>query len=159
RASPGRAQVMALGDHAATRIRLDPPPADSGVPPPHLNYCGGKVIQNARVVQVLYGSGTYIPEVTSTSGVNMATAYTRMDKSGVFKWLSEYSTSSPQQFIGEGSFGGSVQISPAASNDGSSITDANIQAELAAQINSGALPAPTDNHVYMVHFPAGHTII
>src|ERR1044071_2359195 len=50
----------------------------------HLFYQGGKVIQSVRVVQVLYGSGTYIPELTSTSGVNMA--------SGLFDWLHEYDT-------------------------------------------------------------------
>src|SRR5512140_2909830 len=39
-----------------------------------LIYRGGKVIQNVNVVQVLYGSGPYIPELTSTTGVNMRSA-------------------------------------------------------------------------------------
>ena len=124
----------------------------------HLFYQGGKVIQNVRVVQVLYGSGTYIPELTSTSGVNMASAYTQMVTSGLFDWLHEYDTTSPAQSIGRGSFLGSVQITPATSRNGSTIDDSAIQEELAAQINAGTLTAPTDNVVYMMHFPAGKTI-
>ena len=38
---------------------------------------------------MLYGSGTYIPQLTSTSGVNMASAYTQMVTSGVFDWLND----------------------------------------------------------------------
>ena len=124
----------------------------------HLTYYGGKVIQDVKVVQVLYGSGTYIPQLTSTSGTNMASAYTQMVTSGVFDWLSEYNTSSPAQTIGRGSFGGAVQIAPASSRDGSTITDASIQAELAAQIQAAHLAAPNDNTIYMIHFPAGKTL-
>jgi hypothetical protein len=124
----------------------------------HLFYQGGKVIQNVRVVQVLYGSGTYIPELTSTSGVNMASAYTQMVTSGLFDWLHEYDTTSPAQSIGRGSFLGSVQITPATSRNGSTIDDSAIQEELAAQINAGTLTAPTDNVIYMMHFPVGKTI-
>ncbi len=123
-----------------------------------LVYHGGKVIQNAHVVQVLYGSGSYIPQLTSTSGVNMASAYTQMVTSGVFDWLNEYNTTSPAQTIGRGSFGGVVQIAPAASRNGSTITDASIQTELAAQINGGTLPPANDNAIYMVSFPAGKSI-
>src|SRR5262249_56907905 len=60
--------------------------------------------------------------------------------------------------IGRGSVGPSVQISPAASRNGTTIDDSAIQAEIAAQISSGALPPPTNNQIYMVHFPSGKTI-
>ncbi len=124
----------------------------------HLTYHGGKVIQDVRVTQVLYGPGNYIPELTSTDGVSMASAYTQMLTSGVFDWLDEYNTSSPAQAIGRGSFAGSVQITPADSRNGSAITDANIQAELAAQIRAGELPPPSDDQLYMLHFPAGKSL-
>src|SRR5260221_10739496 len=39
-----------------------------------LKYYGGKVIPNVKVYQVLYGTGTYIPEV---SGTNMGSFYTQ----------------------------------------------------------------------------------
>jgi len=125
----------------------------------HLTYYGGKVIQNANVVQVLYGGGSYLPQITSTAGVSMASTYTQIVTSGVFDWLNEYNTASPAQTIGRGSFAGMVQIAPAAARNGSTIVDASIQAELAAQINAGTLPAATDNNLYMVHFPAGKTVI
>ncbi len=129
------------------------PAAPSGA---HLTYYGGKVISNVKIEQVLYGAGTYIPQLTSTSGVNMGTFYDQFMSSGVEDWLSEYDTSS--QNIGRGGFNAAKQITPASSHDGSTISDASIQAELAAQINNSTLPAPSDNMIYMVHFPAGKTI-
>ena len=134
------------------------PPAPVAPAGAQLAYHGGKVIQNVHITKVLYGSGTFIPELTATTGVNMVTAYTQMVTSGVFDWLSEYNTASPAQAIGRGSVGASVSIAPAASRNGTTIDDSAIQAEIAAQINSGALPAPTDNQIYMVHFPSGKTI-
>jgi len=132
---------------------IDLPSAPAGA---HLTYYGGKVIPNVKVEQVLYGSGTYISQLTSTSGVTMGTFYNQFASSGVMDWLSEYDTSS--QNIGRGGFNAAKQITPATSHNGSTISDASIQAELAAQINNSTLPAPSDNMIYMVHFPAGKTI-
>src|SRR6476646_2536097 len=56
-------------DHASN------PPAPVAPAGAHLEYHGGNVITNARVAQVLYGSGSYIPEMTATSGLTMASAY------------------------------------------------------------------------------------
>jgi serine protease len=123
----------------------------------HLTYYGGKVVQHPDVVQVLYGSGTYLPQLTATAAPNMASFYTQAVTSGVFDWLNEYNTGSPAQSIGRGTFGGVSQISPAASHDGTSISDASVQAELAAQIAAGALPAPSDDRIYMINFPKGKT--
>src|SRR5262249_15108463 len=124
----------------------------------HLTYHGGKVIQNVNITKVLYGSGTFLPELTSTTGVNMDSAYTQMVTSGVFDWLLEYNTTSPAQSIGRGSFQSSVQITPAAAHNCSTITDASIQAQLTPQIRAGRVPPPTDNQVYMMNFPSGKTI-
>ena len=33
---------------------------------PHLSYFGGPVVSNAKVVQVIYGSGTYLSSITGT---------------------------------------------------------------------------------------------
>jgi len=141
--------------HNAIDAATPAPVAPAGA---HLSYNGGKVIQNVRVNQVRYGAGTYIPELTSTSGVTMASSYTQMVTSGVFDWLSEYNTTSPAQAIGRGSFGSSLQITPTPSRNGSTIDDTSIQVEIAAQINSGVLPPPNDNQLYMVSFPSGKTI-
>jgi hypothetical protein len=123
-----------------------------------LSYHGGKLVQNPRVFQLRYGSGTYIPQLTSTTAPNMGTAYSQMLTSGVFDWLDEYNASSPSQLLGRGFHNGSTQITPEPTRNGSTITDAAIRAELTAQITAGNLPQPNDNQIYMVSFPAGKTI-
>jgi hypothetical protein len=119
----------------------------------HLQYFGGPVLSNAHVVQVLYGSGTYISQVT---GPNMGNFYGQVLNSPYVDWLSEYNTGS--QTIGRGTYGGQVQITPSSANSGSSLSDSQIQSELNAQISAGHLPLPNDNTVYMVNFPAGSSI-
>lgn len=135
--------------------------ATASAPPvgAHLDYHGGKVIQRVRIIQVLYGLGTYLPELTSTGGASMSAAYAQMTTSGALDWLSEYDTTTPAQVIGRGSFGGSFPIVPAASRGGTRITDASVQSELAAQIAAGELPGPSDDHLYMLSSPAGASII
>ncbi|MBV8757976.1 MAG: pre-peptidase C-terminal domain-containing protein [Deltaproteobacteria bacterium] len=129
----------------------DVPSAPAGA---HLTYYGGKIIPNVKVSQVLYGSGTYISQV---SGTQMGSFYTQ-SQGGVWDWLNEYNTSSPAQTIGRGSFIGKTQISPSSSRNGSTIDDSAIQAELVAQIQAGTLPQPDNNTIYMINFPAGKTI-
>jgi len=126
-------------------------------PVARLRHHGGRIIQRPRVAQVLYGPGTYLPELTRPIASSMASAYREMVTCGVLDWLAEYSTDSPPQEIGRGRFLGSTQIQPAASRGGALITDANVQAELAAQIDAGALPAPDNDTMYMVHLPAEKT--
>jgi len=132
-------------------------------PGAHLSNFGGRVISNVQVVQVLYGTGSYLPQVTSTAAPSMATFYQSATNSTYFDMFSEYNTSGAHGFqaIGRGSFWGQVQITPAAANNGSTITDANIQAELAAQITAGVLPRPqldaggNSNTYYAIFFPHG----
>src|SRR5215469_13493368 len=87
--------------------------------------------------------------------------------SGYTTLLSQYDTPASggtNQTIGNGTFDGLFQIVPSAGNDGSTITDAQIQSELLAQINAGHLPAPlldgagNVNTLYMIYFPPGKTI-
>jgi hypothetical protein len=121
----------------------------------HLLYYGGKVVQNASVVQVLYGgSGTYLSGVLN----NMGAFYGSVLASTYVDWLKEYNTTSPAQSIGRGTFHGKVAITPAAARNKTTITDANIQAEISAQITAGHLPTPTNNIIYMVNFPKGKHI-
>jgi hypothetical protein len=87
--------------------------------------------------------------------------------SGMISLLTQYNTNisgGTGQVFGFGTFGGLFQIVPAAGNNGSTITDAQIQSELLAQINAGHLPGPTNdalgnpNTLYMIYFPPGKTI-
>jgi hypothetical protein len=135
----------------------------------HLTYFGGRVVSNIRVVQVLYGNGSYLSQVSSTASPSMATFYQGVTNSAYVDWLTEYNTNTQSgtrtnQVIGRGSFAQQVTISPSATNNGATIDDSNIQAELTAQIQAGHLPAPThdaagnNNTYYAIFFPHGKTI-
>ena len=132
----------------------------------HLNYYGGKVIPNVAVTQVLYGSGTYTPEVQTTAAPSIASFYGAVTNTSYFDWLSEYNTvgvtptgggPSSNQTIGRGGFASQVQITPAAGTR-STVDDTQIQAELHNQIAAGHLAMPTQNTLYAVYFPANVTI-
>lgn len=127
------------------------PPGEEGaltVPPnAHLNYYGGPVISNVRVVTVFWGS-----RVNFQSQLN--SFYGAVTNSTYFDWLNEYNTQS--QRIRRGSLRATfVDTTPPA---GSTITNAQIQSELARLLNAGRLPANDPNTLYMVHFPPGISI-
>jgi hypothetical protein len=135
----------------------------------HLSYFGGPIISNVQVVQVLYGSGSYNAQVAGTTSPTMGQFYGDItgSNSGLVSLLQQYNTpvsGGTGQTFGNGTFGGLFQIVPAAGNNGSTITDAQIQSELLAQINAGHLPAPildaagNVNTLYMIFFPPGKTI-
>ena len=135
----------------------------------HLTYFGGPVISNVHVVQVLYGSGSYNAQVAGTTSPTMGNFYGDLTgpNSGYTSLLTQYNTPASggtNQTIGNGTFDGLFQIVPSAGNNGSTITDAQIQSELLAQITAGHLPAPlldgagNVNTLYMIFFPPGKTI-
>lgn len=136
----------------------------------HLSYFGGPVVTNAHVVQVLYGSGSYLPQLTTTATPSMASFFSDILglNSGYIDLLSQYSTPASggtNQTIGRGIFDGLFQIVPSTANNGSTINDTQIQAELLAQIGSGKLPAPVydaagnADTIYMIYFPSGKTLV
>ncbi len=135
----------------------------------HLSYFGGPVISNVHVVQVLYGSGSYNAQVAGTASPTMGQFYGDLTgpNSGYTSLLTQYNTPASggtNQTIGNGTFDGLFQIVPSAGNNGSTISDAQIQSELLAQISAGHLPAPVldpagnVNTLYMIFFPPGKTI-
>jgi len=153
-----------------TRVHMMPmngAPQSSSITPyataSDLTYRGGAVISNVKIVQVLWGSGTYVSNITSSSSPNMGSAYTAMTNSNYIDWLDgDYRTTSDNvsgastnQHIGRGTFAGKVQITPSTSGN---VSDSQIQTELNNQISSGVLPAPDLNTIYMVNFPSGISI-
>jgi len=135
----------------------------------HLSYFGGPIISNVQVIQVLYGSGSYNSQIAGTTSPTMGNFFGDIvgSNSGLISLLTQYNTNisgGTGQVFGFGTFGGLFQIVPAAGNNGSTITDAQIQSELLAQINGGHLPGPTNdalgnpNTLYMIYFPPGKTI-
>jgi len=133
----------------------------------HLTYHNGPIISNVQVVQVLYGSGSYNSQVAGTTSPTMGNFFADITSTGLITLLQQYNTNisgGTGQVFGNGTFGGLFQIVPSAGNNGSTITDAQIQSELLAQINAGHLPAPVNdalgnpNTLYMIYFPPGKTI-
>jgi hypothetical protein len=135
----------------------------------HLSYFGGPVISNVHVVEVLYGSGSFLPQVSSTAPPSMASFFSDLTgaNSGYTSLLTQYNTPASGgtgQTIGNGTFDGLFGIVPSSANNGSTISDTQIQSELLAQITAGHLPAPVldaagnVNTIYMIYFPPGKTI-
>ena len=113
------------------------PAAGSG----NLTYHGGPVVQNAKVVGVSWGA------IDATLTANLPLFYADIVNSPYMDWLSEYNTvgrpaPTTNQGIARGlTYGGTVVITPSAG--GATVTDAQIQSELIAQVNAGTLPKPT----------------
>jgi hypothetical protein len=136
----------------------------------HLTYFGGRVLSNVQVVQVVYGPGTYLPQVTGNTAPNVSSFYAGVTNSPYIDWLTEYNTNlssqNPRtnQTIGRGSFGGRYTITPSAANNGAQIQDSNIQAELQAQVAAHHLPQPVldsagnSNTFYAIFFRHGQSI-
>lgn len=133
----------------------------------HLTYFGGPIISNVQVIQVLYGSGSYNAQVAGTTSPTMGNFFADITSTGLISLLQQYNTpvsGGTGQTFGNGTFAGLFQIVPAAGNNGSTITDAQIQSELLSQITAGHLPAPVldaqgnPNTLYMIYFPPGKTI-
>ncbi|MBZ5639363.1 MAG: hypothetical protein LAO51_11510 [Acidobacteriia bacterium] len=125
-----------------------------------LVYFGGPVLSGVEVLQVIWGSGTYLDGVANggtTTSTRLGDFYHAVTLSPYLDWLCEYDTHT--QAIGRGGFGGTIKITPSAANGGSTVTDDQIQSELVAQIGAGALPFPGANTLYMIDFPAGTTIL
>jgi hypothetical protein len=135
----------------------------------HLTYFGGPIISNVQVIQVLYGSGSYNAQVAGTTSPTMGNFFGDItgSGSGLNSLMQQYNTpvsGGTGQTFGFGTFAGLFQIVPAAGNNGSTITDAQIQSELLSQITAGHLPAPVldagghPNTIFMIYFPPGKTI-
>ncbi|HEY2168671.1 MAG TPA: hypothetical protein VGJ30_03540, partial [Candidatus Angelobacter sp.] len=133
----------------------------------HLTYHNGPIISNVQVIQVLYGSGSYNAQVAGTTSPTMGNFFADITSTGLISLMQQYNTNisgGTGQVFGNGTFGGLFQIVPAAGNNGSTITDTQIQSELLAQINAGHLPSPVldslgnPNTLYMIYFPPGKTI-
>ena len=124
-----------------------------------VNYYGGSVFSNVRVVSVMWGKK--VPK--SISSVIPAFSAALVNSSYIDQ-LSQYSTHltgingvpGTDQTIARGTYFGQVVIQP--KNTATTLTDAQVQAELQGQIAAGKLPANDLNTLYMVYFPSSITI-
>jgi hypothetical protein len=154
--------ALAVNPHTHLRPGITPmvptgPRSASAPGGAHLSYYGGPVLASLKSVDVLYGSGSYAPYISTA----IAPFTSQLLGSGVLDWLSEYNTPAvggTNQTIGRGTFAGTYPITPAPAHTGAVIADASVQAELVAQITANALPAPDANTSYAVFFPHGEQI-
>jgi hypothetical protein len=112
-----------------------------------LTYYGGPVVQSVHVVPVYWSSKVALQS-------NLNAFYAAISSGAEMSFLSQYSTASPKQTIGNGSRGTPFVDNQTTTN----VTDAEVQAALTAHFNSGALPKPTASSYYPVHFPSGVTV-
>jgi hypothetical protein len=121
-----------------------------------MEYFGGTVFSQVEVVSVMWGS-----DVNATTVAEIPDFSAAIVNSTFIDQLGEYSTKhqktvnghkGSRQTIGRGTFFGQVQITP--KNQNTTLTDRDIQKELAYQIKTGALPKRGPNVLYMVYFPA-----
>jgi len=130
-------------------------------------YFGGRVISNANIVEVAWGSGTDPTYVMKLEGF-----YKAILQSSFMDWFTEYDTiglvgftdmmPGSNQHIGRGTFEGTVVITPM--NQSTMLTDGDIIKELVGQLNANSLPQPkldangNVSSLYMVDFPPGTAI-
>ena len=146
-----------VGAHAAT---------SSAAVVPHLTYYGGRVLSSVQVIEILYGQGAYEPEVSRSSAPSIASLYTGHHELLVLRHAvavqhhhhGRCGKPGHQPVDRPGTFVNQVTITPSPVNDGATIDDSNISAELVAQVNAGNLPAENGNILYALYFPAGKTI-
>ncbi|HMF40685.1 MAG TPA: hypothetical protein VKQ32_08320, partial [Polyangia bacterium] len=135
-----------------------------------LKYYGGPVISNPKVVVVFWGGS-----LAAQTRTNIGGFYTAIVNSPYIDWLSEYNTvglngqdgsAGSNQGISRGSVVGTYTIAPVqcGGTANCTLTDAQIQAEIGAQIAAGTLPGPTtgcdgqNDTIYALHFASNVTI-
>jgi MYXO-CTERM domain-containing protein len=132
-----------------------------------VKYFGGRVISNVKIVEVAWNSSVDSAYLTQLQGF-----YTAIAPSAFVDWMTEYDTigltgfsdlqPGSNQHIGRGAYVSTVVLVP--NNKSTTLTDADIQTELVAQLTSKALPAPSldangnVDSLYMIDFPSGTTI-
>ncbi|KAJ3250370.1 hypothetical protein HK103_003626, partial [Boothiomyces macroporosus] len=113
----------------------------------NLKYYGGPVIANVQVHPIYYGGNS----VNYKSQLNQF--YAGVVNSPYFDWLGEYNT--PNQRIGRGSFGGSVDVTDGLKTSMDDVND--IQPLLVSLADAGRI-RPNSNTYYPIHFQPGVTI-
>jgi hypothetical protein len=154
-----QAQGAALAHAEGARKSGGPVPlaaaaADGGTCATQMHVASpGLVIPAAVVSQVYWGSywsGTGAAERTGYDAAWKDVA----NNHWFYQRLAEYST--PTQTITDGSWTGSALANPSLAS-GATITEAQIQAELQAEITAGTVPPRTSSHIYVVMLPPGVT--
>jgi hypothetical protein len=128
-----------------------------------VKYYGGKVIPNAKVYVVWWGTGANLPAAVTAAHGGIADFYAGILNSPYMDGMAEYSTNiatqigshqgqpGTSQIIGRGNYAGTIALTAIPS--ATSITDDQIQQTIETAIGAGNLPQPDANTLYMIYFP------
>jgi hypothetical protein len=159
------AKAAGSGDEGAYHLYQTPEQMQrSGRVPPHLGatgemeYFGGSVFSNVKVVSVIWGSSVNQQTVSGMPGFLSAIVNsTYVDQMSVYDTnIKGVHHKGTNQTIGRGTFVSQVQITP--KNQGTQLTDKMVQKEIEYQIGQGVLPMNDLNTLYMIYFPKNVTI-
>jgi hypothetical protein len=125
---------------------------------PHLNYYGGRVMANLKVVGAYWGS------VDAALRARLDAFYPSFAASDAFTWLTEYNTTvaalngrpGTNQQIAPGSYLGGFILKPNTSS--ATIGEDDLIAALSAAIDAGGVPPSDGDTLYAIHTPPGITI-
>jgi hypothetical protein len=115
---------------------------------PKLNYYGGPVISNVKVVTIWWGGSTNVKYSDK-----LPQFYSGVTNSSWFKVFSEYTTQT--QTIGMGSWVKSFDDVYAPTG---ALRDAQVQSRLVTLINNGSVPKGSNDYYYAIHFAPGISI-
>jgi hypothetical protein len=143
--------IMATPSYMAKMAKIGRAPKNDAA---LMNYYGGSVFSSVKLVSVMWGStvnSTIVAAIPGFSGAIVNSTY--VDQ------MAQYGThltginghKGTNQDIARGTYLGQVEITP--KNQNTSLTDADVQAELKFQIRKGNLPARDKNTLYMIYFP------
>ena len=133
-----------------------------------VKYYGGKVIPNAKVYVVWWGTGAGLPAAVTAAHGGIADFYAGILDSPYMDGMAEYSTNmnaqvgshqgqpGTHQVIGRGNYAGTIALTAIPSS--TSITDDQIQQTIETAIGAGNLPMPDANTLFMIYFPRQYRI-
>lgn len=136
--------------HPIRVVPLHPHVRDAAAPAPNLTYRNGPLLTNVEVFCIFWGKDWQSAASTALSQ-EILSFFDFILTSSLLDQLAEYSV--PGKTIGHGKRIGSLNL--VSSEPGKSIDDSAIQTMLQSEINSGAIPAPTENTLYFLFLPTG----
>lgn len=153
------ALALLLSFDAQARVPFLPGRAPAPSEPAAVSYYGGPVISHVKTMIVFWGNG-----VDLEKQAKLEAFYRALVNSTYMDQLAEYGTriravdgrEGTNQVIGRGTVMGVAMIAPV--NTSRSLTQADVEQELEAQIASGGLPKPDADTYYALHFPDGYSI-
>lgn len=115
---------------------------------PKLNYYGGPVISNVKVVTIWWGGASKVAYSNK-----LPQFYSGITNSSWYKVFSEYSTQTQKIGMGTWKMSFDDRFAPTGA-----LTDLKVQQRLIKLINNGSVPSGSNDYYYAIHFAPGISI-